>query len=128
VSTSISLDYDSNEHIKKRKINLSVWVNNKIKKEFENKETIIKKLKKEIEEREIQIKEFQEDLRAEKDKNKEKMEKLSKEQLAEIEESIKILKERGEGFFEGRYRKYKNLFDNNLTKKEFEELLKICNI
>jgi len=128
VSTSISLDYESYEHIKNKKINLSDWVNGKIQKEFRNKKEMIKTLKLEIEEREKYIKRLQEDIKEETEEQEKEMEKLTNEQLKEIKESIKILEERGNSFFEGRYNKYKNLFDNNITKEGFTELLKICNI
>ena len=128
VSTSISLDYKSYEYIKENKINFSEWVNDKILQEFEDKEKIIKRLEREIEEKQKNIKNLKSELTEEKQKDKTKLNRLSPEQIEEIKESVKIIKERGYNFFGGRYNKYKNLYDPKISKEQFEELLKICNI
>ncbi len=128
VSTSITLDYKNLGYIKDKKINLSEWVNDKISKEFENKEEVIRRFEADIEERKKIIKNLKNEIVEEKKKEQTKMNNLSKEEIEEIRESIKILDERGYSFFGGRYNKYKNLYNQNITREEFEELLKIFNI
>ena len=124
VSTSISLDYDSYRHIKERGINLSEWVNNKILKEFEDKKEIIKRLEQEIKDKENQIKEINKNIQNQKSKEKEILSKLTEEQKEELKESIRIIKEKGDGFFEGRYHRYNYIFKLNISEQEFKELLK----
>lgn len=125
--TTINLKEELYQHIKSKTDNISRFINNLIKEKMETEQEKIEKLKEEIT---IKTKEIEklEVKKIEEQKIKEDLIKnLTKEQVNELKKSIEILnKEGGQGYFEGRYNRYKNLF-RNIGKEEFKELLELFN-
>lgn len=125
IITSISIDRNLFNYFKSKRINLSEWVNEKMGEDMNNKKQKIERLKQEIREKQGLIKEFNKEIKKDEQREEEIIKNLTKEQIEEIGESIKIIDERGDNFFEGRYNRYKNMFDNTISKETFKILLSV---
>lgn len=122
VTKSISIDSEFIPYMEQRRINLSRWVNQKMKEEFKSKAVRIEEIEKEIVEKQKIIVEINNEDAKKAERLREKIEGLSKEAKLEIIESLRIL-EQQPNLFEGRLNRYRHLFDNTLTVDEFKVLL-----
>jgi len=127
VSTSISIDFENWEYIKEKRINLSEWVNLRIKRELMDKQKKIERLEKEINDKRQEIKKLKEDIEKMDKEKEDYIKNLNKEELEELNETKRILNESGNQFFEGRYMRYKKLYKPEITIDEFKQIIKIIN-
>jgi len=124
VGISITIDSNNYDYFKNKGINISEWINNRMERELKSKEDKIKELEQDINKKRLEIEQLKKELNEDRIKLDKIKNNLTKEQINEIKESIEMIKDRVY-LFEGRYNRYKNMFNPNITKDEFKELLEV---
>ena len=125
VTTTIRVEDDLFDFIKENKINLSEKVNILLREKFFN----IESRKREVERIEKELVKMKEDIKKEEEKQKQRIcflkDKINNERREELLTSKNVLKERGNIYFQGRFNRYKNLYDECISVEEFRLLLDI---
>jgi len=119
---SISVDSEYLQLMKSRGINPSKWFGEKMKNEFKTKEEIAIELQDKIKQDQEKLVLLNNQIIEEKINMETKLNNLSEAQKEELINSKRIL-DRDASFFDGRYNRYKNLFNKKLQQEEFRDLL-----
>ena len=122
VTKSISVDSEFITYIEQHNINMSRWVNQKMKEEFKSKDARIKEIENEISEKQKLIEGIKNEDAKKLELLKEKISSLSEDAKSDLIESYKLL-EAKPMYLEGRFNRYRNLFDKTITIDEFKILL-----
>ncbi len=122
VTKSISIDVEYAQYMDAHDINISRWVNQKMKEEFKSKEVRIKEVEEEILKKQKIIEEIKNEDAKKLERLQEKINKLSQDARVDLIEAKGIL-ERDPSYFDGRFGRYRYLFDKTVTVDEFKILL-----
>ena len=122
-SISISINDKYWEYMKEKGVNPSKWVNERMEQEFKSKEQAIEELEQSKIKTQEKIDFLKKNMEEDKQKQEEILKGLSKEEIIELKESSGIL-EQNYDYFDGRYSRFKNLFDSDMDRDTFKKLLR----
>ena len=122
-SISISINDKYWEYMKEKGVNPSKWVNERMEQEFKSKEQAIEELEQSKIKTQEKIDFLKKNVAEDKQKQEEILKGLSKEEIIELKESSGIL-EQNYDYFDGRYSRFKNLFDSDMDRDTFKKLLR----
>jgi hypothetical protein len=123
VATSITLKHNNYIICKEKGINLSAYVNLCLERDYLSREHLIKKLQQEIEEKTKEIERIKQKIIDEKNKTEEYLKALSPEIVQELKNTLEIIGKSGDTYLEGRWKRYLNISQQQITMIEFKELL-----